>query len=158
MTTFLAESVIGSPKGSAVVTDGAGAGLADAAGAGLADGAGAGLAAGAGAGLVEADGVGEGEGACASAAPIPSQIAAAAIGAAKARRGRRGRFIRISPRALSDSDRRDLSRLAPTLTRSPRVRPLTDQSSDLRAGHLATIGHIRQAEVRAFHERARQSR
>jgi len=98
-TTFLAESVIGSPKGSAVVTDGAGAGLADAAGAGLADGSGAGLAVGAaaGAGLAEADGVGDGEGACASALPIPSQIAAATIGAAKARRGRKGRFIRISP-------------------------------------------------------------
>src|SRR5215475_1747285 len=100
MTTFLAASVIGSPKGSAVVTDGAGAGLADAAGAGLSDGAGAGLAVAAGgaaAGFAEADGVGDGEGACASAPPIPSQIAAAAIGAAKARRGRKGRFIRISP-------------------------------------------------------------
>jgi hypothetical protein len=99
-TTFLAESVIGSPKGSAVVTEGAGAGLADAAGAGggLADGSAAGLAvgAGAGAGLADADGVGDGDGACASALPIPSQIAAA-IGTAKARRGRKGRFIRISP-------------------------------------------------------------
>src|SRR5689334_22260987 len=101
MTTFLGESVIGSPKGSAVWTDGAGAGAPAADGAGEADGLASGLAEGAGAGVALGDALGAAlgaelgvaAGACASAPPIPSQIVAAAIVAARARRGRKGRVI-----------------------------------------------------------------
>src|SRR5215475_8752350 len=92
MTTFFGLSVIGSPKGSAVWTDGAGAGACAAEGEGAAEGlaAGAGLADGAGLGFAEAAGAAglglpDAAGACASAPPIPSQSAAAAIGAARAR-------------------------------------------------------------------------
>src|SRR5262249_2090482 len=79
MTTFLGASMIDSPKASAVWTEGAGVCSAAGAGEGLA--AGAGLVDGAGsvAGLAEGVGVGEADGACASVAPTPSQIAAAEI-------------------------------------------------------------------------------
>src|SRR5262245_43382917 len=113
VTTFLASSVIGSPKGSAACTagggvagvcaaaggaDGAGEGLAEEVG--LAEGAGAGEAwgagLGAGSGLGEADGAGvavgeaAGAGDCAIAAPIGT---AAAIMPARIRRKARERCI-----------------------------------------------------------------
>src|SRR3954447_27047848 len=109
ITTFLASSVVSRPKGSAVCTGagdaaaaGGGAGLgkgeALAAGDGVATGAGDALAAGGG----EADGVGEGLadaagaglGVCARVTDGPSDMAAAGISAAKARR--RKRFIAFS--------------------------------------------------------------
>src|SRR5262249_8731172 len=94
-TTFLASNVIDSPKGSAVCTGAAGAGVCatDGEGEGLADGAGdveaagAGLAGAAGAGLADADGEGVGCWACALA--TPSQIAAAGINAIRVLRGRK---------------------------------------------------------------------
>ncbi len=103
ITTFLASSVIGSPKGSAACTGAAGAGVCAtdgdgeglAAGAGEAEAAGAGLAVAAGAGLADADG--EGVACWASAVAIPSQIAATGINAIRALRGRKGRVIQLSP-------------------------------------------------------------
>jgi hypothetical protein len=101
ITTFLGESVICSPKASAVWTEGEGAGFCSAEGEGEAEGdaAGAELAegAGAGVGLAVAAGAGEAVGAWASALPIPSQIAVAGINATMTERGRKGRFIQISP-------------------------------------------------------------
>src|ERR1700741_554973 len=95
-TTFLPSRVIASPKGSAVctgaagagvcATDGEGAGLA--AGAGATGGAGAGLAGAAGAGLADADG--EGDACCACAGATPNQIAATGINAINVLRGRKG--------------------------------------------------------------------
>src|SRR5579859_3012364 len=98
ITTFLAVSMICSPKASAVWTEGEGAGLcaADgegeaaglAAGAGLADGTGEGVGLAVAAGAGEA--AGEAAGAWASASPTPSPIATAGINATRARRGRKG--------------------------------------------------------------------
>ena len=102
-TTFLASSVIGSPKGSAVCTGAAGAGVCAtdgdgeglAAGVGEAEAAGAGLAGAAGAGLADADGAGD---ACwAGAGAMPNQIAATGINAIRVLRGRKGRVIQLSP-------------------------------------------------------------
>src|SRR5216683_767337 len=89
MMTFFGSSVIGSPKGSAVWTGAAGAGVCAAAGggegvaAGLADGfaAGAGLALGAG--LAETAGAGVAAGDCASAAPHPRETTTGRISVAR---------------------------------------------------------------------------
>ena len=102
-TTFLASSVIGSPKGSAACTGAAGAGVCAidgegeglAAGAGDAEAAGAGVAVAAGAGLADADG--EGDACWASAGAMPSQIAATGINAIRVLRGKRGTVIQLSP-------------------------------------------------------------
>src|ERR1700760_4003831 len=102
-TTFLASSVMDSPKGSAVCTGAAGAGVCAtdgegeglAAGAGDAEGAGAGLVGGAGAGLADADG--EGDACWAGAGATPNQIATTGINAINVLRGRKGRVIQLSP-------------------------------------------------------------
>src|ERR1700759_3046770 len=96
-TTFLPSSVIGSPKGSAVCTGAAGAGVCATEGEGLAAGdaeaSGVGLAGAAGAGLADADGAGVG---CwASADATPNQIAATGINAIRVLRVRK--VIQLSP-------------------------------------------------------------
>ena len=107
MTTFLASSMICSPKGSAVWTGatGGGAGVWDADGVSAGDlvsaGGGTGLAEGAGAdvaGLLAAGGAGEGDGlgagACASAALASAAAGSSAITAI---RKERLRIIRMVP-------------------------------------------------------------
>src|SRR6185312_5360629 len=100
ITTFFAARLIGSPKGSAVLTGGVGAGVCAAAG-GL-EGAGDGLGAdegpvlGAGEGLAETAGAG-GTGDCAETSCAASRSAAAETTAAKARRNKR-KSIYNSPR------------------------------------------------------------
>src|ERR1700746_50619 len=96
MMTFLASSVVGSPKGSAVCTVAAGDGVCATEGegdaVGLAAGSGEALAAaegraealGAGEGLAEALGAGDGD--CACTGPALSQITAAGISAASMKR------------------------------------------------------------------------
>src|SRR5882724_10958313 len=107
MMTFFGSSVIGSPKGSAVWTGAAGAGVCAAAGGGATGGEGvaAGLVAGLGAGLVEGlaetAGAGVAAGDCAIAAPKVEQIATGRISAARRTRAKPRRkllkYIGYSP-------------------------------------------------------------
>src|SRR5579862_8099509 len=104
MTTFFGSSVNGSPKGSAVCTGAAGAGVCDAAGlsagdlvsagggTGVTDGVGVGV----GAGLTAGAGVGEAAGAWAGAG-LASMIAAIGSSATRVARNVLRRFIRNSP-------------------------------------------------------------
>src|ERR1700733_5174828 len=86
--TVFGASVISSPKGSAVCT---GASAAGGAAEGLATGAGDAI--GAGAGVAVTVGAGEAEGACASALPKPSAIAANGISVVMTRRNEGRQFI-----------------------------------------------------------------
>src|SRR5438552_18669455 len=102
MTTFFGSRVIGSPKGSAVWTGAAGAGVCAAAGggegvaagpaAGLSEGL-AGVALGAGEGLAEAAGAGV----CARAAPALREIATGRTSAANKAKRKLRKFIGYSP-------------------------------------------------------------
>src|SRR5215471_18107936 len=133
--TFLASSVVGSPKESAVWTVADGAGVCSADGEGDAAGAGEGLAAGAGAadgagdgaGLAETSGAGVGEGCCAFAAPPASEIASG-INRTGAQRQKRGRFIYFlrGRYFFSMADQIGGVPVEGRLTRNARLRHMTD--------------------------------
>src|ERR1700689_3048599 len=125
-TTVFGASVISSPKGSAVCTEVSAA--AGGAAEGLATGAGDAIGAGAGVAVT----AGEAEGACASAPPKPSAIAADGISVVMTRRNGGRQFIEFLQSLIQwgrSLERPGSGREGPgRLTRGGRPRPMTDNS------------------------------